>query len=924
MLKVIIILLLSISLTHSQELQIDKIATESIKKNTTEERFLTDWVSSLPEHPTVPSPRDILGYTIGTEGKLTHPKEIYTYFNALAAASKNVKIINIGKSFEGRDMIIVAIADENTLKRLDEYKKYNQQLSDPRITSTKQAEEIIKLNKPIYWMTAGLHSTELGPPEMVMELAYRLAVEEKEVFKQIRNNVITFITPVLEIDGRTRAVEWYYRHSHQYKRRKDTPPKTPFWGHYSFHDNNRDGIVMTQPLTQNYVKAFFEWKPVLSLDLHESVPLLYVATGTGPYNEGVDPITITEWQTIANYEITRLTAKGLPGVWTWGFYTGWFPGYLLWVTNNHNSNGRFYETFGNGTTYTVERDLSTARYAGEKITDKTWYRSIPPDKKLMWSMRNNTNFMENGVIASLELVAKNPKMFMENFYQKNVNAMSRAVKDAPYAYRIKSKQKDLNAAKDLVTILNKHGIEMSIAQTSLKEKKKELVSKGDIIIKLNQPYGPLAKNLMGIQKFPENAKVPPYDDVAWTLSYQFGVDVDAIKDKKVLDLKSTLTKGEGYFTSKAPSKKYSHWIINNTGQNELGPFRIAASKSDAVAIENKITVNRKNFNPGSIILTVTEENYQSLKSELESRQLEATGFSYKQSSKIITHELDVPKIAMYQTWISTQNSGWARFSLDEAKVPYTLITKDEVKEGSLKQKFDVILVPSLWGSTKFKDIISGVDKKWSPLAYTKTDSTPSHGSILSSEDITGGLGFDGMYEIQKFVEDGGTLITLHSGGVLAAESGIQKDISIYRPSGLNSPGSILTSMITQKHPLTYGYEKYNHIFKTNGPLFGVSNDNRHLSVMQIGTKEIPAKEESDKKNDTKTEKKPALVLSGAILRGKQSLDGAPALLHKKVGNGSIVIFTWNPLHRHINHHDHGYLYNAILNWNDLYENEKMK
>ena len=248
---------------------------------------------------------------------------------------------------------------------------------------------------------------------MVMELAYRLAVETREPFGNIRENVITLITPVLDVDGRARQVDWYRSniagHTNYYDRH---PSGVPFWGHYTRHDNNRDGISITQPITLNYNNGVYEYKPTVSLDLHESVPLLYVAGGTGPYNEGVSPITIGEWQLLANYEISRLSGLGLEGVWTWGFYTGWYPGYMLWVTNNHNGMGRFYETFGNGSAETMERDLSNSTYAGDPVIDRTWYRAAPPPKKLTWSMRNNTNFMKSGVIASLEMVAQNKNFFV--------------------------------------------------------------------------------------------------------------------------------------------------------------------------------------------------------------------------------------------------------------------------------------------------------------------------------------------------------------------------------------------------------------------------------------------------------------------------------------------------------------------------------
>ena len=100
-------------------------------------------------------------------------------------------------------------------------------------------------------------------------------------------------------------------------------------------------------LTRNVQKTYFEWHPQVVHDLHESVPFLYISTGTGPYNASLDPLAIGEWQRMAFHEVQALTEKGLIGVWTYGFFDGWAPNYMFWVAHGHNSIGRFYETFGN-------------------------------------------------------------------------------------------------------------------------------------------------------------------------------------------------------------------------------------------------------------------------------------------------------------------------------------------------------------------------------------------------------------------------------------------------------------------------------------------------------------------------------------------------------------------------------------------------
>ena len=185
--------------------------TAKIKEYLQDPRITTELVDHLPASSTVPTPLKFHGRIIGTPGELTYSKDINRYFDALAKAAPNrIKVWKMGVSEEGRDMIVAAIADEATLRDLDKYKGYLKQLTDPRVTSEAQAQQLLKTAKPIYWITSGMHSPETGGPEMLQELAYRLIVEETPFINDIRSNVITFITPVLEVDGREKVVDTYY------------------------------------------------------------------------------------------------------------------------------------------------------------------------------------------------------------------------------------------------------------------------------------------------------------------------------------------------------------------------------------------------------------------------------------------------------------------------------------------------------------------------------------------------------------------------------------------------------------------------------------------------------------------------------------------------------------------------------------------
>src|SRR5580700_2704810 len=284
--------------------KIDEEYTKLIKQYLQDPRVTTELVDHMPASDTVPSPLKFFGRIPGTPGELTYSKDINRYYEELARVSGRAKFWKVGQSEEGRDQVVLAIADEATIKSLDKYKGMLAALTDPRKTTEQQAREIIKTAKPIYYITSGIHSPETGGPEMLIELAYRLIIEETPFIQAIRNNVITFITPVLEVDGREAEVDTYYFN----KKLPQGAPQLPlmYWGKYVQHDNNRDGMGQYLKITQNFTKALLEWHPTVLHDLHEAQSYLYVSTGTGPYNASLDPIQIDEWWLLAQTEVMEM------------------------------------------------------------------------------------------------------------------------------------------------------------------------------------------------------------------------------------------------------------------------------------------------------------------------------------------------------------------------------------------------------------------------------------------------------------------------------------------------------------------------------------------------------------------------------------------------------------------------------------------
>src|SRR4051812_47218284 len=214
--------------------QIDAEYTARIRELTPTDpkwKFSTELVDHLPASRTVPSPLKVLGYVPGTIGRLAYVEELNRYFRAVAAASPRVKVFSLGLSDEGREMIVAAVADENTIKRLDENRAMLTKLADPRALQPSERARLVRDAKPEYWLTGSIHSPEIGSPEMLMELLYRLAVEETPFIQSIRSNVITLITPVTEVDGRDRAVD-----ALKLSRSLKGTVGLPYWGRYTAHD----------------------------------------------------------------------------------------------------------------------------------------------------------------------------------------------------------------------------------------------------------------------------------------------------------------------------------------------------------------------------------------------------------------------------------------------------------------------------------------------------------------------------------------------------------------------------------------------------------------------------------------------------------------------------------------------------------------
>ena len=823
---------------------IDEEYTKKIKEYTTEPFFSSPLVDYLPASSKVPTPKVVLGDVAGAPGKLPYAEDVYKYMRMLEKASPRVKVFSIGTTEEGREMIAVAVSSEANIAHLEENRARLAKLADPRTINMDdaEAEKLVTSSVPVYYITGTIHSPETGAPTALMELAYRLTVDESAYIKGIRENLITLITPVVEVDGRNRMVDiynWHLAHPNEQW------PSLLYWGHYVAHDNNRDAMSMTLKLTQNILKTYVGWKAQVLHDLHESVPYLYDNTvGDGPYNAWLDPILTDEWQMLGWNNVSEMTKFGMPGVFTHGTFDTWSPGYLMFIAATHNGISRLYETFGNGGADTEIRTLSPSEY------NRTWFKQNPPLPRAKWSQRNNNNYEQTGLLTALNYFSANNKLFLRNFYLKSKRSIEKPKREGPAAYIFTADDPRPGAQAELLRLLQMQGCEISKATAAFSvsvpvkkpagpnrgpnqpgqpnqpadQKKEQTETKqypaGSYIVRMDQPYSRMADELLDYQYWsPNDPQKSIYDDTGWTFGELGNVRVQRVTDVKVLDAPvervTAEVKSPGGITGTG-----AVFVVNHNADNALVTLRYRFKNASFDAAEEPFEAEGKKFNRGSFIIkNVSAQDLGAAATEL-GIQVQAVAAA----PTVKSHPIRAARVAIMHTWLGTQDEGWWRVAFDQLKVPFDYIsTQDVAKDANLNAKYDAIIFAPV-GRGNPQMIIDGLPMFGNPLPWKVTPLTPNLGKTDETDDIRPGLGWTGMMNLQNFIKRGGLLISSMDTSEFAVGFGMTPGVSITRAQRMKITGAVVRSkLVDGASPIAYGISDSLAIYCFDGPIFNVSN-----------------------------------------------------------------------------------------------------
>jgi hypothetical protein len=593
-----------------------------------------------------PAPEEFFGHKIGANRTVLDWSKVVDYFQALDAGSDRVKVMEYGRSTEGRPMIVAVISAPETLKKLDRYQQIQKKLVDPRATSPEEALKLVAEGKTVVMITCSVHATEIASSHAAIEFAHRLATAKDARAQNILNNVILLLAPSINPDGMDIVTKWY-RSTLGTPYEGTSPPE--LYQKYVGHDNNRDWYFFTQAENRAVVSQLHNvWHPQIVYDVHQMGPSqarMFVPPWLDPVEPNIDPLIAQQCNMVGMIMATDLTAAGRKGVVVNAMYDFWTP-------------ARHYQSYHGGLRILSEsasvRIATPLNMKPEQISnlalgynprERAW-NHLEPWLGGEWTLRDIIDDQLIAMESVCTTAAVRREEFLKNFYAINKRA---AEKTAPYAFLLPPTQSDPGAAKKLLETLDFGAVEVEKASETFNLGAKTYPA-GTFVIRMQQPFSSFAKTLLERQKYPDLRQYPggppkrPYDVTAHTLPLLMGVTVDVAEDQfqaKLVRTKDFMFPAQG----------------------------LAASDSDSW---RKITQAWKAGTP-------VWRAPQSGEFALGSRK--PAGFN----------ALKKPRIGLYKSFQPAMDEGWTRWILENFGWEYTSVGNSVIRAGNLKNNFDVIV-----------------------------------------------------------------------------------------------------------------------------------------------------------------------------------------------------------------------------------------
>jgi len=821
---------------------------------------------------TLPLPEEFFGFRVGADYHLINYEQAVQYWKKLDEVSARIKLFEFGKSSDGRPMVFAAVSSEDNITRLDEYKNISKRLSLVKGLSEEEAERLSSEGKAIVWIDGGLHATEVAPAQHIIQLTYDLLTDESRKIKRIRDEVIAMLI-LPNPDGMDMVAKWYHSHLNT---PYETSPLPWLYQRYIGHDNNRDSYMLSVPETRNINQlVHHDWYPHVFYNHHQRAPfpsLIFVPPDSEPTNPNLHPLLL-RWQNFIGAAIAMaFEAEGKQGVISRFLFDTWYPGYVTQICDFHNIISTFSETFlyhyATPHFYTVQDFPKAYR----DFTISLFFTN--PWKGGWWRLRNAVEYCLTSSKAVLDLAAKHREELLYAKYAMGQETIKRYHNEPPYGWIVPLQQRDPGVTALLLNKLIDLDIEIYRAEEPFKADGIDYPER-TYILPTSQAFGRLLKTLFEVQAYPDLRKypdlwqsiveprefeippLPSYDVLGWTLPLQMGVKAVPMNTPLEIQMER-ISKAVPPKGTVLGSGNYGFLIPYKTNNSVVAVNRILKEGGEVLWSKTSFQAGGEVHPPGTLIVPLSKFSDKKMRSAVEDLALRVTRI--KNIPRVSTHGINLPRIGLYQSWTANMDEGWTRLILENYEFPFTTIHNAEVRAGYLGERFDAIVLPN----QSAQSIIDGHQRGTMPPKYV------------------GGISSSGVRNLKKFVEEGGTLVTLGSACNLPLEQfklGVKNILKPLKPEEFFASGLLVKICLDLNHPLAYGLTKETVCFFSYSPTFQVWPSDEKKKPLIVG--KFP--EEN-------------IVQSGWML-GEKFLQNKAAVIEAPLGQGKIILLGPRVQHR---------------------------
>ena len=867
----------------------------------------------------VTTPEQQFGHEIGADYELVNYTELYAYFQKLAGESDRMTVEDIGLTEEERPQVMAVITSPANRADLDRYREISRRLAKADGVSEDEARRLAQEGKAVIWIDGGLHATEVLGAQQLIELVYRMVSRSDPETLRILDEVILLAVQV-NPDGMDLVSDWYTREPDPLQRSTQDVPV--LYNKYAGHDNNRDFYMSALAETTNINRVLFrEWFPQIVYNHHQTGPsgtVMFAPPFRDPPNHNLDPLILTGLDAIGAAMHGRFVSEGKGGTTmrSGASYSTWWNGGLRTTPYFKNMIGLLTEAIGNPTPIKIPFRPARQLPGGD----------LPlPVEPGEWHFRQSIEYSQTANWAVLDYAARNRDHLLFNIWRMGMNSIERGSTDTwtvlpfetedaaaalgagttgtaddyrrllqvpgnrdPRGFIIPSDQADFSTATKFVNTLLKNGIDVYRATRGFTVGNVSYLD-GSYVVKTDQAFRPHVMDMFEPQQHPNDFEYPggppiaPYDNAGWTLAFQMGVEFDRILDgfQGPFELVEGLAGIPGGFVTGTGADGY---VFDHRDNNAfLAVNRLLADgRQVAWLLDSPAGVD---LPEGAFYVASNQVDRSGMEALAEE-----TGVDFRAAAAPLgeTLRLRRPRVALWDRYGGSMPSGWTRKILEDFEFDFEVVYPEEIAEGDLRGRFDVLIledgaVPPL---TEGERSGSSLDPSRVPGEYRDRI-----GAITAVR---------GVPEILDFARDGGTVIAVGSSSWLGQYAGLPlSDHLVENGQSLSedeyfTPGSVHSIKIEHDSPLTHGLDDRLDVLISHSPLFDLDPGAEAVGVKRLGWFDTDR------------------PLRSGWAWGQEHMQGGTALIEAQLGDGKLFLFTPRITFRSQSHAAFPLLFNGIF------------